>query len=73
MFKGFSIRQGEETFIKAVYFALEQACLEGKVRFYRCNHYPLNFGTITARYPQKSKPESIYRGTAHHSGMLGLE
>ena len=31
MFKGFSIRQGEETFIKAVYFALEQACLEGKV------------------------------------------
>ena len=28
-FKGFSIRQGEETFIKAVYFALEQACLEG--------------------------------------------
>ena len=33
MFKGFSIRQGEETFIKAVYFALEQACLEGKVQF----------------------------------------
>ena len=32
MFKGFSIRQGEETFIKAVYFALEQACLEGKVK-----------------------------------------
>ena len=33
MFKGFSTRQGEETFIKAVYFALEQACLEGKVQF----------------------------------------
>jgi len=30
-FKGFSIRQGEETFIKAVYFALEQACLEALV------------------------------------------
>ena len=35
MFKGFSIRQGEETFIKAVYFALEQACLEGKVQLVR--------------------------------------
>ena len=33
-FKGFSIRQGEETFIKAVYFALEQACLEGTAHLY---------------------------------------
>lgn len=31
MFKGFSMRQGEETFIKAVYFALEQACLEALI------------------------------------------